>query len=283
VCPSCGSLVGVRDERCYSCGRSNPGLWGYGPLLRQLSVDFGFVRMVVGTATTLYVLSLLLSGSELRVSAGGLLSFLAPSDDALTLLGLSGATPVFRFGWWWTLLTASWLHGSLLHILFNMMWVRDLGTAMVDFVGTSRTIIIYTISGVAGFLLSAVAGVALAGSMIPFLRGASYTVGASAAVFGLLGAMVHYGRSGAGSSFVQSTAMRYALILFVFGLIMPGVDNFAHAGGFAGGYLTSAFLKPGTRERGNHMIGAAICVGATIAAFVFHVSYILPLFLQDAR
>ena len=35
VCPSCGSLVGVRDDKCYSCGRSNPGLWGYGPLVRN--------------------------------------------------------------------------------------------------------------------------------------------------------------------------------------------------------------------------------------------------------
>ena len=91
--------------------------------------------------------------------------------------------------------------------------------------------------------------------------------------------MVHYGKSGAGSSFVQSTAMRYAIIMFVFGLIMPGVDNYAHAGGFAGGYVTSAFLKPSTRERGDHMIGAAVCVVATVLALVYSVFKNLPLFL----
>jgi membrane associated rhomboid family serine protease len=279
VCPSCGSLVGVRDDKCYSCGRSNPGLWGYGPLVRKIGADFGFVPVVVGGSSVLYVVSLLLSGSRLQIAGGGF-SFLTPSFEALLLLGMSGTYPVFQLGWWWTLLTASWLHGNLLHILFNMMWVRDLGTAMVDFVGTSRTIIIYTISGVCGFLMSSVAGLLLAGVRIPFLNAGVSSVGASAAIFGLLGAMVHYGRSGAGSSFVHATAMRYAVILFIFGLIMPGVDNFAHAGGFVGGYATSAFLKPATRERGDHMIGAVVCVAATALALVYNVLHALPLFLR---
>jgi rhomboid protease GluP len=258
VCPSCGSLVGVRDEKCYSCGRSNPGLWGYGPFLRQLGADFGFAPVVIAGSTILYLLTLLVSGTT--ILRGGL-SFLSPSTNALLLFGMSGAVPVFGFGWWWTLLTASWLHGNLLHILFNMMWVRDLGPTMVDFYGPSRTVIIYTVSGVCGFLLSSSAGYALAG--VPLLPGASYTMGASAAIFGLLGAMVHYGRRGGGSSFVYSTAMRYAVILFVFGLIMPGVDNYAHGGGFLGGYTASAFLKPSTRERGDHMIAAALCILAS--------------------
>ena len=257
--------MGVRDDKCYSCGRSNPGLWGYGPLLRKIGADFGFVRVVVGAAAILYALTLLMSGAGLRVVGGGM-SFLAPSQQALLIFGMSGAFPVFQLGWWWTVLTASWLHGNLLHILFNMMWVRDLGTAMVDFFGPSRTVIIYTVSGVCGFLLSSFAGV-------PF------TVGASASIFGLLGAMVHYGRSGAGSSFVTSTAMRYAVILFVFGFIMPGVDNYAHAGGFVGGYAMSMFLKPSARERGDHMIAAALCVAATLIALVFNVVHSLS-FLQ---
>ena len=92
--------------------------------------------------------------------------------------------------------------------------------------------------------------------------------------------MVHYGKKGGGSSFVYSTAMRYAVILFVFGLIMPGVDNYAHAGGFAGGYVTSAVLKPSTRERGDHLIGAILCVAVTLAALVFSVVHNLPLFLR---
>src|SRR5579864_8698925 len=152
VCPSCGSLVGVRDDKCYSCGRTNPGLWGFAPLLRQLGADFGFVPVVIGASAILYTLTLLMSGPGLQVAAGGL-SFLVPSDQALMLFGMSGALPVYYYGFWWTLLSASWLHGSFLHILFNMMWVRDVGPAVVDIVGAPRTIIIYTVAGFCGFLL----------------------------------------------------------------------------------------------------------------------------------
>jgi rhomboid protease GluP len=256
VCPSCGSLVGVRDDKCYSCGRANPGLWGFAPLLRQLGTDLGFVPLVIGASAILYLLTLLASGPNLQLVGGGI-NFLVPSSQALMLFGMTGAYPVFGLGAWWTLLSASWLHGSALHILFNMMWVRDLGPAMADVIGPSRTVIIYTVSGLCGFLLSSVAGLMLTG--VPF------TMGASASVFGLLGALVHYGRK-SGSSLVGGQAINYAVALFVMGFLMSGVDNFAHAGGFAGGYLTSAFFNPLTRERGDHLLVAVICLAGTFLA-----------------
>src|SRR3972149_2566227 len=112
VCPACGSLVGVRDDKCYTCGRSNPGLWGFAPILRQLGADLGFVPLVIGACTALFVLTLLASGSELQLVGGGM-SILSPSGRALLLFGMSGAYPVYAYGWWWTLLSASWLHGGL--------------------------------------------------------------------------------------------------------------------------------------------------------------------------
>ena len=236
-------------------------------MLRQLGTDLGFVPLVIGASTTLYVLTLLMSGRIEPVGSGGF-SFLSPSQEALRLFGMSGAIPVFIEGQWWTLLSATWLHGGLLHILFNMLWVRDLGPATADVIGASRTVIIYTVAGVCGFLLSSVTGYFLGG--LPLLHGAAFTMGASASIFGLLGALVHYGRT-SGSSFIHGQAMRYAVILFIFGLIMPGVDNYAHAGGFAGGYVTSAFFNPLTRERGDHMIAAVACLFATLLAILFSV------------
>ena len=258
VCPSCGSLVGVRDDKCYSCGRANPGLWGFAPALRRLGADLGFVPLVMGTCATLYLLTLLVSGPEMQIVGGGF-NILTPSTRALLVFGMTGAYPVFGLGAWWTLLTASWLHGSLLHIVFNMMWVRDLGPVMADIVGPSRTVIIYVVAGVCGFLVSAVFGNAI-------------TMGASASVFGLLGALVHYGRK-SGSSLIRGQAMNYAVILFVMGFLMRGVDNFAHAGGFAGGYLMSAFFNPLTRERGDHMLVAIVCLAVTFLALVFNLLY----------
>ena len=112
---------------------------------------------------------------------------------------------------------------------------------------------------------------------MPLIGGASFTIGASASIFGLLGALVHYGRM-SGSRLIRGQAIRYAVILFVFGLIMPGVDNYAHAGGFLGGYATSVFFNPLTRERGDHLLGAALCLFATFAAVVVSVVKGLPLY-----
>jgi rhomboid protease GluP len=158
-----------------------------------------------------------------------------------------------------------------------MMWTRNLGPTTAEVVGPARSIVIYTVAGACGFLLSSFMGSEY-GFYIPLLgRGAGLTVGASASIFGLLGALVHYGNK-SGSSYIHAEAKRYALILFVFGLIMPGVDNFAHAGGFIGGYATSAFFNPLTRERGDHMLMAVICLAATFLAIAFSVFNGLALF-----
>ena len=274
MCPSCGSLVGVNDDRCYTCGRANPGLWGFGPLLRRLGADLGFVPLVMGASSAIYLVMLIASGTGIRMD--GMMSIMAPSTSVLFLFGASGAVPVFGFGRWWTVLSAGWLHSGLLHILFNMLWVRQLGPATADVIGPARTVIVYTVAGVAGFLLSSIAGTVLGNTPIFFLRGAGFTVGASAPIFGLLGALVHYGRTG--SSLMKQQAMGYAVMLFVFGLIMPGVDNYAHAGGFAGGYLTSAFFNPMTRERGDHLVVAVICLVATFAAIAVSILEGLALF-----
>jgi rhomboid protease GluP len=275
VCASCGSLVGVNDDRCYSCGRATPGMWGFAPAIRSLGNDLGFAPLVIGGSVVLYLLCLLVSGPA-ALQSGGLLNFLAPTEAALVTFGASGAGPLFRGGYWWTLLSATWLHGSLLHILFNMMWVRDIGPAMVKIIGPGRTVSIYVVSGACGFLLSSLAGqyfppISLLLFTISGARG--ITVGASASIFGLLGALVHYGRK-SGSSMIHGQAKQWAIIMFAYGLLMPGggVDNFAHAGGFLGGYLMSSFFNPLTRERGDHMLVAGLCLLASLAAVVISVA-----------
>src|SRR5262249_36082633 len=182
-----------------------------------------------------------------EIVAGGM-SLLVPSQRAALLFGASGAYPVFEWGWWWTLLSASWLHGSFLHILFNMMWVRDLGPALIDLIGAPRTVIIYIVSGVCGFLLSS--AMPYAPIHIPFFGGSELTLGASASIMGLLGALLHYGRK-SGSNLIHGTALNYVIILFVMGMVTPRVDNTAHLGGFIGGYAASALFNPLTRERGD--------------------------------
>lgn len=270
ICTSCGVLVGVNDDTCYHCGRRNPGLWGFGPSLRRLGHDFGFVPLVVGGTATLYVLSLLLSGS-------GMQAMLSPSTQVLFLLGASGAIPVFQFDRWWTVLTAGWLHAGVLHVVFNVMWIRQLAPVVADLYGAGRMILIYTVSGITGFTASSVAGLYLAG--IPLIGGAGFSVGASANIFGLFGALYYYGRR-TGNSQAGQAGLQYALFLGVFGLIFPGVDNWAHAGGFAGGLLAALILDPLKRERVDHLAMAVGCLVLTVVALLASFVTALPYLLQ---
>lgn len=262
VCPSCGSLVGVNDDKCYSCGRSNPGMWGFGPALRQLGSDLGFVPLVIGGCSVMFIFTLLASGGDFM---GGGLNFLSPSSRALTVFGMSGAYPVFIQGRWWTILTASWLHGGVLHIFFNMMAVRNLAPSTIALIGPGRTVTIYVLSGAAGFLLTS--AMRMYFPYIPFLTGAVTTVGASAAICGLLGAITHYGRT-SGSSLIRSQTSQWAISMAIYSLL-PGVDSVAHLGGFLGGYGLSAYFNPLAKERGDHMLIGVLCLVATALALIY--------------
>jgi rhomboid protease GluP len=181
---------------------------------------------------------------------------------------------VFWLDRWWTVLSASWLHGSALHILFNLLWIRQLAPEVGELYGPGRMVIIYTVAGVSGFLFSSVAAAYF--PVIPLLgRGGSLTVGASAAIFGLLGAVVYYGRR-TGSRVVHSQALYWAVMLFVFGVVMSGVDNYAHAGGFAGGWLAGRLLDPMKPERVNHLAAAVVCLALSIGAILLSVFVRIP-------
>jgi rhomboid protease GluP len=215
-----------------------------------------------------YAMALLASGGA--VMSGGLFSFLAPSPRASLMFGASGRLPVFELDRWWTVLSASWLHGSLLHILFNMYWIRNLAPAVGELYGAGRMVIIYTVAGVTGFVLSSVAGETMGWLPIRVLQGAQLTVGASASIFGMLGALVYYGRR-TGSSMAGNQAWSYAIPLFLFGFIMPGIDNYAHGGGFLGGYLAALWLDPLKPERVNHMLWAVVCLALSILSIAYSV------------
>jgi rhomboid protease GluP len=272
LCPSCGQLVGVNDARCFHCGRAYPGLFGFAGLLRNLGNDLGFATLVMAACGLLYVSALAIQPDA--IGGRGVLSLFSPGVESLFVLGASGAVPVFGYGRWWTVLSAGWLHAGVLHIVFNMLWVRDLVPAMAQLYGAGRTVIIYTVAGVAGFVASSLAGRYL--SFLPgMLHGGTFTVGASASVFGLIGALLHYGRRG-GSRLVEEHAKRWALAGVIFGFLVPGIDNWAHLGGMAGGYLTSRWLDPLKPERSDHVIAALVCLLASLAAVVVSVVQGLP-------
>ena len=230
VCSQCGRLVGVNEEKCPFCGAWRPGLFGWATVLRRaLGGRLDLFTLIVGTCATLYALALLLSAaSGENILGGGLLSILSPSGPALYQLGMTGGY-AWEQGWWLTLLTAVYLHGSLLHIVFNVMWIRNLGPAVTEVYGAGRAFLLFNISGAAGFLASNVM------SNVP-------TIGASGSIFGLLAALIVYGRR-RGSSVMTQQLWQWAIILGVFGFVMPGINNWAHGGGFAAGWIAAHLMS----------------------------------------
>ncbi|OGB98804.1 hypothetical protein A2V82_08035 [candidate division KSB1 bacterium RBG_16_48_16] len=261
VCPNCGRLVSANAAECMHCGKKNPGLWGFGPELKRFFGGFSdIISQITVACVFLYVLALLLQPMAIFQSRG-IFDILGPDMRALDKLGMTGTYAVSQ-GRWWTIVTAIYLHGSLLHILFNMLWIRQLGHTVLELFGSARTFLIFTIAGAAGFVISNLVG-------IPF------TVGASGSIFGLLGALVYYGRKRGGyfGMAVYRQVGTWAIVLFLFGFFMSTVNNFAHAGGFIGGYLAAmllGFLEI-RAENSRHRRAALLCALGTIAAFIVEI------------
>jgi rhomboid protease GluP len=256
LCPSCGRLTNADALVCLVCGRRNPGMWGFGGPLARLFQSWNFTNAVSAACIALYVVSLVLDPRG-ALAPRGLFDIFSPTGRALETLGMTGSV-AWMEGRWWTLLTAIYLHGGVLHILFNVLWIRQLGPAVEELYGPARLVVIFTVSGAAGFVVSNSIGV-------PF------TIGASGAIFGLLGAIVAFGRK-RGGVFGQMVLRQYgqwALVLFVFGFFMPGVNNWAHAGGFVGGLASGLVLSLAEHrtETALDKLLAAAAVALTVAGF----------------
>jgi rhomboid protease GluP len=235
LCPSCGRLTTADATECLICGRRRPGMWGLTTLFRRVFRSGDVTGAFTILCIALYVVGLVLDPSA-ALRPRGPFDVFSPTHGALQALGMTGAFP-WREGHWWTLLTAIYLHGNLLHIVFNVLWIRQLGPAVEELYGPARFVMIFTVSGVAGFVVSNALGIA-------------FTVGASGAIFGLLGAMVAFGRKRGGvfGGLVLRQYGQWALLLFVLGFFMSGVNNVAHAGGFVGGLATGLVLSLAERR-----------------------------------
>ena len=250
ICPECGKLIGVGEEKCPFCGAWRPGLYGWTPALQRL---FGgrldLISVIVTGCVALYIASLVLQ-PEAIFRMSGLFSLLSPGQRALYQLGMTGGV-AWQQGWWWTVLTAIYLHGGVLHIFFNVMWIRNLGPAVADVYGPARAFVLFSLSGAAGFLLS--------NSL-----SSSPSIGASGSIFGLLAALIVYGRKRGGTAMTMQL-WQWAIIMFVMGFVMSGVNNWAHLGGFAGGWVTAEATRFSERREGRGVQILALALLATTA------------------
>ena len=259
LCPGCAKLVGVRDRECLNCGRRHPGMFGFAGVLR---FDTGtVVNILFGANILLFVLALLLSVGTIQVSG---LRFLSPSSAVLYHLGAAGSIPVFAAGKWYTVFSAGWLHAGLLHIGLNLYWLWNLFPVVSRAYGSARTLVIYQAAAGTGFLLTSFLGATVFSSRL--FGGADLTVGASASICGLLGALLYYGRRT--SRALARTVWRYLIFIAIFGLLVPGIDNAAHLGGFLGGYLVASRFGAFSPERGRHGLWALGLLSLSVIAIL---------------
>lgn len=266
ICPGCGKLIGVDEERCPFCGAWRPGFYGMTPRLQRLfgrRLDLNSI--IVGACVALYAAALALEpGAILHPPGGGggfgaLFNLLSPGTRALYQLGMTGGI-AWREGWWWTVFSAIYLHGGLLHIFFNLMWVRQLGPNVTEVYGPGRAFVIFTVAGATGFLAS------------NLLSGAP-TIGASGSIFGLLAALIVYGRR-RGISTLSAQLWQWAVVLFVMGFFMSGVNNWAHLGGFGGGWLAATAMRFDDEKRETPLVQVLALTLLALTAFAVVMSFV---------
>ncbi len=273
LCPGCKRLISIDESPCPHCGLHNPGSrWRNNLWTRGFRNSDQLIRSIIVLNVAMFIFSILLSPTSARFSMNPF-AFLSPGDRSLLLLGATGTIPIDKFHRWWTLLSANYLHAGMLHLLFNMVALYQIAPLIAQEYGGYRMVCIYTISGVGGYLVSYFVG-------IPF------TLGASAAVCGLIGAALYYGKSRGGyfGQLVYRQVGGWALGIFLFGFLFPGINNWAHGGGLICGVL-NGFLM-GYRERWEenpvHKAIAGICVIVTLGALVWGIASSL-LILTQAR
>jgi rhomboid protease GluP len=159
-------------------------------------------------------------------NASGALS----TDSSLVSHGALVGTAV-QHGEWWRILTAAFLHGGVMHIVFNMIALWQVGTFVEMIYGTPRMGLIYAISLVGSGLL------------VTYATPNDVTVGASGAIFGLFGALLVAGlRLGQpGRALLKQSAGIIAINL-VISFTIPNISKEGHIGGLVAGIIAAFIL-----------------------------------------
>jgi len=271
LCPNCGSLVGINATRCHNCGTNLK--FSMAAVNRSLSGVFSGPAPVT---TALLVANLMMFGVEWMATAaqgkgGGLSILWGMGGEATYRLGMSAPYGIYVQHQWYRLITAMFLHGGLIHIGFNMMSLMQLGPALEELYGSARYFFLYIVTGAFGFLASSFIG--------------HYSLGASGGLLGLVGAMLAITSKRGGSYMreLRSRLISSVVILFVLGFMGMWIDNWAHGGGLASGFVLGKIFadRQPMNEREKQIANAlgwlaGLVVVASFAFMLLHYRDALP-------
>jgi rhomboid protease GluP len=257
MCPHCRAFITTDDRVCPYCNtpvgpraidRRQPGqiMGGLIPHARFTTTLLLLINVGIYIATALH---------SMNAGHGG---FMDIDIQTLYQFGAKYRPAIFA-GQWWRLVTANYLHGGLLHIGMNGWVLYDVGAQSEEVFGAARMIVCYFVAGVAGFYTSLYWTPAI-------------SVGASAAIMGLIGAMIAFGvRSrSAYARALRGHYIQWAIYIVAIGLLIPEIDNAAHIGGviagFGIGYVAGEPKIGGTVERIWQVL-AGVCILLTVFCF----------------
>ncbi len=237
LCPACGTLVGATSSRCHQCGANMAfsvaaASRSLGRLLPQTSpVSYAILSL----CCVLYGVSLMatMRSSGFEAPTGGLGAIMnlgGISGQILLRMGESLPLP-YDLAQPWRLITAIFLHGSLLHIGFNMWVLMDIAPTIEELYGSARFLFMFVATGAFGYVVSATFG--------------NNSVGASGSLLGLIGVLlaITLGRRNESMRQLRSQLITWLIYIAVLGVIMRGIDNYAHLGGFVSGFALGKVMS----------------------------------------
>ncbi len=224
MCPSCRALVSRGSANCPYCGQRLKVLAATpaGRIASRAMPGLPVAGWLILGNFILFVMEYAVGGNSPLTNL-----MAAPTQAAVLRLGVSlpiGYIVASHQYWRWV--TACFLHGGLIHIGFNMWALYDIGPMVESYYGGSKFLTFYLLTGICGYIASSFGNVE--------------SLGASGAIFGLLGVMIAYGvrrRHTAAGQHLRGVALRWAFYALALTFLMPGIDNHAHIGGLVSGFL----------------------------------------------
>lgn len=274
LCPACGTLVGATAGRCQQCGANlNFSLAAASRSVGRFMPQTSPVTYLVLTiCCVFYGVSLLstIHQSGFAAPTGGLGALFGLGGINNSILARMGASAPLQYDLQqpWRFVTAIFLHASLLHIGFNMWVLMDLAPTVEEMYGSARFLFIFVFTGACGYVASAASG--------------HFSVGASGALLGMVGVLLALtgGRHSAGMRMLRSQLIYWLVYVGVLGVLMPGVDNFAHIGGFVSGFVLGKLMidrvpTDAVERRRANALGwtAGLAIGASFAFMLLNYFY----------
>jgi len=261
MCPHCRAFITSRDKVCPYCHEK---VGARAIDLRDDSPIGGFIPQYRFTTVLILLINLgfFVATVFAAMNAGNSDAVMGLDSYTLVAFGAKFSPLILGYHEYWRVVTAGFLHGGLVHIAMNSWAMWDLGAQVDEIYGTSRMLVIYFISSVLGFSLST-------------LVSASVSIGASAGICGLIGAMIALGlrhHNPIGDA-LRGTYIRWVVMILIIGFLpMFHIDNAAHIGGLIGGFgVAYAAGEPGRVNAASETLwkaAAGLSVLITVCCFL---------------